>query len=446
MTSASTEAPVAPRNLTVLVALGAAFVTACTQCSSGTPKAGPDAAPPHPDASVADTGGLDTSWWDGGPVSDWSGWRRLTEIDPNCVLDVPLDVTTALPTINWVPCDNGNAACKQINTTGWTPNVEVFRGAAVSPNADKFMMLWARAPIQQDNEFEWDVYSLPAFTPLAAWRQRYGGLLCAINVGFTPNEIVTIYKTNPGPKTEVGSAQTLMTSPMLTAYSPDVLDGTSWDSFAASDTTIAFRIAQLTRIVRAPVGAPTYTNTQGMRLAVPQVFGNDVFAWNEYGSGDGWSRVVRVNADGSTTPFIAAPQKQVSSGAASDGKTWYWSYSYGSTDPATNPQPTTEIWTAAYTNDPTTLAATQTKVLTMPSGASGSVNGVAIGGYYAFQVTQNETYTLQGATGKVQTVGNFSNRRCWNVVWASPSELWCIEQIIPGPDGVAFTRTALAPW
>jgi hypothetical protein len=424
--------------------LGLAACASCSAPSSPTADAGADSS----DARVKDAVAEDTSaWWDGGVISDWPGWRRLTEIEPTCVVDVPIDLSkVTVPTPTWVPCTNGNPKCVELDRSVFNPlQPSLFRYALTSPTGKALAIVRAIAAVQADNLFEWDVYSLPDMVPIAAWREQLGlGPACQIELGFTPTQAAMAVRIGDGPRAAVGPLSLLQTKPPIVTYVPQVVQGSTWQFYGASDTTIAFELSSIHRVVRAKVGSPDYTFTNGVKLSYMQTHGDDVYAKNEFGI-DGWDRVMRIDADGSTTPFIA-PTKRHASRPITDETTWMWSESYGAVDSTEDPQPTNDLFSAPYTNDPATLKLTQKKIVTLPQGTAKIVNGVARAGYFAFQATRNETYVVRASDGKVQTVPNVGGKRCWMVVHVTENDLWCIEEEISGPTGGSVTKTTLDPW
>ena len=160
----------------VVCALG--LVVACSRC-------GGDASTPAADAAsdvrtdqftTRDASG-DVLSDDSGPLSDWVGWRRLVEFDPNCVVDVPIDPTKALPTIKWVACTNGTPGCQQIDTTGWREDADTnfISDAKVNLTGNRITI----ARLVTLTEAEFDIYSFPDFAPIAAWRS-FGGSGCEV--------------------------------------------------------------------------------------------------------------------------------------------------------------------------------------------------------------------------------------------------------------------------
>ena len=134
------------------------------------------------DAVVSEDGGdtldapmftCDASAGDSGLVSDWPGWRRLTEVDPCCVADIPLDVAALVPTLEWISCADGSANCLEMKVAplGSAPpyisQTDVSRGASGAP-----VHILVGHQIDSRPSFEVDIYDFATRAPLAAWRSR----------------------------------------------------------------------------------------------------------------------------------------------------------------------------------------------------------------------------------------------------------------------------------
>ena len=58
----------------------------------------------------------DTLWWDGAQTSDWPGWRRYTELGPDCRVDIAIDPKVLVVPWKFVPCEiPGQTGCQQLD-------------------------------------------------------------------------------------------------------------------------------------------------------------------------------------------------------------------------------------------------------------------------------------------------------------------------------------------
>jgi hypothetical protein len=209
-----------------------------------------------------------------------------------------------------------------------------------------------------------------------------------------------------------------------------------------SDTTYAFDTGATGHVDRVPVGTTNYVvgTAPGAPLSKPVVHGDDVFAYANQGT-DGWARYYRVNADGSVVDFINKPQHYMSALAA-DAQWIYWVDAYGATAP-NGAQPTTELWFAPYTNDPTTLSSTATK-LGVISATRG--DAVAFNGYWAGLLGVNDIWIARAADGTTWHITPEPNRRFNSIAYIDDKEVWVVEDFVPDAGaftlGVAFERIA----
>ncbi len=405
----------------------------------------PDAA--HPSDASSD---LDVAPSDGGAISDWPGWRRLQEVDPNCFLDVPIDVKAQMPTLQWVPCATGQKGCQQIDTSSWNAPTSIFANGRIS--RDGQYLFFIREFDAQGADFAKYIYHLPDLQPLAAWRAKISSLdYCDARPTFTEDQTAVLYRfpvrsTKPAfHKVQLGQSAALVESPNPTLLLPSFPGTEMYESFEASDTAFAFSLTSYS-VVRGTWGSSNYVRTSWpQRLASVIVAGNDVFAWNERGSGDGWHREARVDSDGSVSVFRGVASHHML-GFASDGVRWFWTEAYGGGGP-TVPQPSVDIYSAPFTNDPSILDATKKKLLTFPPGSPFYYDTLAFNGLYIFQPNPSETDIVRASDGARKIVTQGGNHWCGTPLYATTSELWCIENVSPqGPDGVALTRLALDPW
>lgn len=123
----------------------------------------------------------------------------------------------------------------------------------------------------------------------------------------------------------------------------------------------------------------------------------------------------------------------------------YWAESYGGANPLAPPA-VVDIWSAPYTREPATLAATAQKLATLGAGAAKPVDPVASKGYYAFGSIPGTRSVVEASSGKVQTVTVGGGYDCWQLTHVTATELWCVEKKLPGPNGTGLIRLQLDPW
>jgi hypothetical protein len=123
----------------------------------------------------------------------------------------------------------------------------------------------------------------------------------------------------------------------------------------------------------------------------------------------------------------------------------YWTECYGTSDPTSNVQPNVEVWSAPYTNDPTTLSTTATKVATLGTHCIYDLQQLAQNGMF-FATSAGTNYAYRQSDGKLLTFANGGQRVTWYPLYMSQSEYWSIEAQQGGPNGVALTRIQLPPW
>jgi hypothetical protein len=338
------------------------------------------------------------------PPDATAGWRSYTEL-PNCNLEVALDPIKSASKISWVACPGNNGSCLQIDTKGWEgPNSVVqITFAHVSPKHDYLALVHA---IPQG--FEQSIYSMPSYTPIQAWHVVDKLPLCAVLPMFGPNKAALLQNGPSMAHLAGGAMPTVFTGPTYLDLIPAIAgDQNPEFSGSISDTTVAFDIQPNGQIARLPLGQGNYIATKGIKLAEPIVVGDDVYAYNEYGT-DGWSGIARVNADGSTTPYRYVTQRHVSAFRA-DTNWAVWLETYGDSNFSNWSQPTAELWGAPYTNDPSKLAATAKKLATLPGVRTEIPEPVYSEGYYAVaggvsDPVKPTVYVVRVADGMVKTI------------------------------------------
>ncbi len=226
----------------------------------------------------------------------------------------------------------------------------------------------------------------------------------------------------------------------------------SFQTSLASATRMAFDVQPGGLIEQWPFDAATLTastNTTGAALLLDFLEGDDVYAWSIYGTA-GWMQEYRVTADGKVVLFRSKPNTQIS-GMGSDGTTIVWCESYGSTS-ASQQEPTVELWSAPYTNDPTVLATTAKKVVSLPFTYACSSDPVVFQGYFASTTLPfKTTVVIRLSDGAIQQVSSGAGWGFANYALVGPTELWSTMNVEDdagniGFSNVAFARYTLGPW
>lgn len=391
--------------------------------------------------------------WDGGPISDWLGWRRLTEVDPTCPVDVPTDASV-LPKVSWISCTDGRQKCLQIDTTNWNDHTSTINfGAGYMSEGLSHIILLGR-PVSDQNGlnavFEEDFINVTSWVTQAAFRTSAAGNNCSGNFAISKSYAYFAWQpiTNPTPiqvdKRPLGQIGDTTFHFVTTDLNPWTQLGQSQtQQMWASDSTLAFDLEPVHIVGRIDGSSNHVALTSKVALTFPIVVGSDVYAIDQTGT-DGWARIMRVNADGSMTEYRAISGHRVST-PASDGVTMYWTECYGTSDPTNNVQPNVEVWSAPYTNDPLTLAATATKVANLGTNCIYNLQQLAQNGMF-FATSAGTNYVYRKSDGKLLTFQNGNQRGTWYPLYISQSEYWSIEAQQNGPKGVALTRLQLDPW
>jgi hypothetical protein len=428
----------------------------CTQCTGGgsDADAGPDArAETGPAYDAAAEAG------DGGVISDWPNWRRLTEIDPTCPQDIPTDPLLALPTVAWIPCSDGRPKCLQVDTTTWNDGSSPINFSLGFMSEGLTHLILLGRPVVDvtgpDATAESDVIDVATWKIVTGLRVRlaadwstYGVCVGDIAASKSELEILDEPLTHPGPiqidRRPLAQAGNVAPSFVPTDLNPwSQLGQSTVVRTSASDTTLALEFQPVSLLGRVDGTSTHVTVTSKIALTFPLVVGSDVYAVDQTGT-DGWARIMRVDADGSLTEYRAVPGHRVAT-PASDGTTMYWTECYGGSDPTSNVQPNVEMWAAPYTNDPTTLAATAQKVATLGTHCVYDQQQLAQNGMF-FAISGLTNYVWRKSDGKLLSFTNGGNRATWYPLYISQGEYWSIEAVQGGPKGVALTRIQLGPW
>ena len=387
-----------------------------------------------PDASV-----------DAGPISDWSGWRRLTELDRCVHVDVPLDVQAEAKQLTWIPCTNSQAGCSELETSGWRADGDPKRVASAEASrgyGSKERLLRLTRPLDIYS-YEDVVYGLDDLAPRAAWRTdgRFGGFVTAV-VG--DDRVGLLGRVGDGYSYATGSAATVVDAFAPAKVAPGIFPSSQMYSEHqdVSRTAFVFDVQQVGRIAIVRDGGALVPDGGALRFSVPMLVGDDAFAWSAK-SDDGWARYYRFDSDGSVVPYLAKPATHVS-GFASDGVWAFWLEATGDPDPAKE-QPNGSLWVAPYSRDPNLVSASAVKVADT-AGANGST-AIAFDGHYLVAIGRQLGYVVRASDRKVQQVAPGTGRMWGDLVLVSGTELWAVVSVFPnGPFGIGLERLALGAW
>ncbi len=372
---------------------------------------------------------------DAGIISDYPGFRRLTELDPCCASDVAIDPAQAEPPIAWVPCVNGAAGCTEMPGGDSVDLAQV----SVAPDGTPGYLLLYRRLSANGLENEADIYAFSTLTPQAATWFSGGSTTSMLPcetltaVGETSATVlgfdyigapVGSYLMN-GPPSSFSAVP-----PFVQVASTDLtLDGLQ--GWGSSDTTIGFDLSFGGALGRVSMDGGGFASG-----AVPGGVGftfasrADVFGVSSLGTA-GWGQIYVLQPDGTLTLFRSNPNAHVT-GIATDGPNLYWAETYGSTNNNAL-QTDSQIWTAPYTDDPTVLAATARQVADIPNTYV-PYQAVAFGGLYA--TIAYAVRSSDGAFVPVPTAGNYQIRQ---VVYVTESDVWAIMY-------GAFARVQIGQW
>ncbi len=387
----------------------------------------PDAVGPLLDADVehGDSSACATRNTDGGPISDWPGWRRVTELDPCCKVDVALDIGSILPPLTWVACTNGLPNCLQLKDD-WLDALPGVAAAAVTQDSrepTKFLVL-ARTLSMTENEQ--DVYDLSSGSPLAGWRKRLDGT-CLVLVAGSSDQITVLGDVfASGLYASTGSPGSIATLPHFEKFAGIQTNGLGIHQVKASNTTFALDDEPAGVVFRGAVGSKTVQAARSPHppLFLEAVYGDDVYAESEHGTAN-WGQSYRVDADGSVVLIRSNANAHVG-GLRSDGATLFWTETYGTQD-VNGTQSRAEVWAAPYTRDTTQLASTARLLATITDPMLGvTLYATAGNGIYAFMTSLSRpAWVVRASDGAVKPVDpGPASSRFLEPVMLTPTELW----------------------
>ncbi len=410
------------------------LIVACAHCSepSGTFA---DASGDRDISVPTDANRRDTSWWDGAQISDWPGWRRYTEVDPNCVLDIAIDPKAVVPPWKFVPCEIPQVGCQQLDGINWqTDGITPAISGVNITGAGKYFALARRITQFLMEQDYWDIGT---GEPIFATRLDLHST-CDAGVYFGATKVTvisTIYHDPLTTLTSTGPNSVLPPSAPFVPLLPRPETQTRIiETLGASDTTLLFDLQTVGLVGRGTPGASNYILTSvGARLIAAQVHGDDIIAEEEKGP-DGYARFDRVNPDGTITLLRAKPQTRVSAVAMDDGNI-AWVEAWGGSPSTPQLAPHIAVWSAPYTVDPNLLTTTAKKAADWDGVTQlipTSTNVIVSNGIYGFLAEDGINLTRL-SDGKTKIVPRLSNVAYGYPVYATDTDVWAIaiEQVLP---------------
>ncbi len=446
------------RKATVGALLVSISIGGCASCSTPAPQdSGADSADLDVKADNPSLTLCDASW-DGGTIADWSGYRRLTELSACCLVDVALDASTSLPTLEWIACANGTTNCTEVKRTWPTNNPSAFFGVGrVSHDTSGLPLLLPLGFPLSGTSGMTGFYALPSVSLVAGFRADNGNTIggwarCPFNELAAGDSIALLARAGAGGAivTADGPPSTITTSPPFGVRAPPGAVPGFQSSFASA-SRLAFDVQPSGTIELWPYDSGTLlkaNNTTGAALLLDFVEGDDAYASSVYGT-SGWTQEYHVAADGSVSLFRGKNMTQVTA-MASDGVSLTWCESYGNSAPS-DQQPNVEVWSAPYTNDAVLLANNAKKLATLPFAYSCGVS-VAFQGYFATTtVPFTSAIVVRLADGSTQSISAGPGRGFGSLALVSETELWSTMNAVTdagtiGLSGAAFARYTLGAW
>ena len=384
-----------------------------------------------------------------GTYSDWPGWRRLTELDPCCRIDVARNPGTDVAPLRWVSCFDA-MSCQMLDLPPRPGLIPQGIGGAVKTDA-------TGAPSQiaigrpLDNEgtlIELSVFDLGSSSAIAAWRQviapsAAGTTKCGMQFGLSLTAPMLLMEVRHG----LGAVSGLVARAPLAqlaaqpVFRPFTIPGFQGNQeFSSSDQIFSFDDTFAGGVFRCALDSLSCVSRKGgpaVALLLDFVSGTDVFAHSEHGDG-GWAQEYGMAADGTISLFRGNASAHIGS-VATDGTTLAWTETSGNTD-VSKPQTKTDVWSAPYTSNAATLSGTAHKVVTLPQ-ATITGGPILVNGYYALYV-RGEIDVVRLADGATQRLTAPSGYVYGNPIYVSATEVWAPL----GPLGIALLRLPLGAW
>ena len=369
---------------------------------------------------------------DAGIISDYPGFRRLTELDPCCASDVALNPAETTPPLVWVPCLNGAAGCTEM-----PGNVNGAQASVAQNGTPGYLALYRGL---SSSEEEADIYSFSSLAPVAATWFSSGSptSMLPCDTGATVGEMSAtvvgfVYASAPvGTFVASGAPTSLSTAPPFVQVASTDLSLMGLQGVGNSDATLGFDLYYGGALGRVSLdgGGFAWAAVPG---GVNFVFASrgDVFGVSNLGTA-GWGQIYVLHADG-TLALLRSNANAHVTGIATDGPNLYWAETYGSTNNNAL-QTDSQIWTAPYTDDPTELAASARQITDIRNTYV-PYQAVAFGGLYA-----TIAYAVRSSDGAFVPVPPAGNYQVVQVVYVTDGDLWAIMR------GGVFARVQLGPW
>jgi hypothetical protein len=394
----------------------------------------PGVKPPRPDAEAgrdAQDDGLDAgeAGSDGGCPHPWPGWITYPGVSQPCSGVYVAGDASVVPTLSWVACKTGRAACLEMSTPwppggagdGWFGRVQVGTDMSQQPKRVTLTVFYGYGGAA---EF---VYDLGSSQALAGW--GYNGQTTVNLTAASSNAELQLLPSTDVETLGGGTLEQLRSGEHLGVVPASVLPpGTGLQYDQISDTTYAFGVALVGSVVRTSIGTMDYVvaRVPKLNLSMPVVRGDDVFAYVLVGS-EAWPQYYRVDPDGGVSLFLSNSQHYLS-GLAADGQNLYWMDSYGNTTMYVD-QPNNNLWYAPYSADPTSVAATAHVLAVIPAQGA---QAVAFNGYWAGlagPIGAGYIWVVRGSDGAYARIAPEPGRQFASVGYVDANEVWAIENL-----------------
>lgn len=411
--------------------------------------------PPHDSGPSADSGPacpLPAANADG-TISDWPDWRRLSELDPCCPIDVALNPASDSTALRWVSCFDA-MNCQMLDLPPRPGSLAQQISAVVKADSSgTARQLAIGRPVDDEGALiEFTVFDLNASSTVAAWREvvapsAAGTTTCNLQFGPSLADPMLFMEVRHGlgavnPFVAQGSFPQLATRPTFRPFSVPGFEGNQ--GFSSADQIFAYDDPLAGGLFRCPLNTLACVPKKSgpaAALLLDFVSTTDVFATSIHGT-TGWAQEYGMADDGTISLFRSNASAHVLS-TATDGTTLAWTETSGNVDQSQT-QTETDVWSAPYTSSAATLATTAHKVttLSLPTITGGATLSQ---GYYSLYV-RGEVDVVRLVDGATQRLNPPSGYSYGNPVFVSPTEVWMPLNVASGPSGVALLRVPLAAW
>jgi hypothetical protein len=295
--------------------------------------------------------------------SDWPGWRRVSGVNDYCVVDVPSSLS--VPPLSWTPCSDGTPDCTEMELGPENSLGKMMTSHDV--DGRPALLAITRVLGNSREDVEVDLYEVETGQAAAAFRFRVTSYtLCDPDLfidGHAATLVVQDRISDDILFARASPATLMLGRQKLARLMTGVPKGTGLFQVAgASDSTFAFDLQPVGTIHRARLDGSDYVTTIGRggpHRLLDLVERDGVFAKADRGSG--WREEHVFGADGS--PQVLRANATAHVGAfATDGINIGWTESFASDSTIGVKPSSVEIWTAPYTANPQTLAATARRI------------------------------------------------------------------------------------